>query len=86
MCQLKFFQPKKKKKRYLLRLLLKVYNFGISRSSRVRAFHNLGEVTWKDLSPSVTLVLYVDDASIFNNAFYFVSTIPWSFLHVSLPF
>ena len=36
--------------------------FGISRSSRGKAFHNLGAATWKDLSPSVTLVLNVDDA------------------------
>ena len=32
-------------------------------SWRGREFHNLGAATWKDLSPSVTLVLNVDDAS-----------------------
>ena len=44
-------------------MLLKVYKFGILRGSRGRAFHNLGTATWKDLSPSVTLVLNVGDAS-----------------------
>ena len=37
--------------------------FGISRSSRGRAFHNLGAATWKDLSLSVTVDLNVDAAS-----------------------
>ena len=46
-----------------IRLLLKVCKFGISQSSHRRAFHNLGAATWKDLSPSVTLVLNVGDAS-----------------------
>ena len=52
-----------KLKKIRLRLLLKVRKFGISRSSRRRAFHNLGAATCKDLSLSVTLVLNVDDAS-----------------------
>ena len=43
-------------------IFLKVCKYEISRSSRGRAFHNLGGATWKDLSPSVTLVLNVDDA------------------------
>ena len=61
--QLKFIQQEANSKRYVLRLLLKVCKFGISRSSRGRAFHNLGAATWKDLSPSVTLSLNVDNAS-----------------------
>ena len=32
-------------------------------SLRGSAFHNLGAATWKDLSPSVTLVLNVGDGS-----------------------
>ena len=56
--------PPKKSSQATLRLPLKVCMLGISRSSRGRAFHiNLGAATWKDLSPSVTLVLNVDDAS-----------------------
>ena len=55
--QLKFIQPEPNSKRYVLRLLLKVCKFGISRSLRRRAFHNLGAATWKDLSPRVTLSL-----------------------------
>ena len=43
--------------------LKRVCKFGISRSSRGRAYHNLGAATWKDLSSSVTLVLNVNDAS-----------------------
>ena len=35
----------------------------MSQSLRGSAFHNLGAVTWKDLSPSVTLVLNVGDGS-----------------------
>ena len=31
----------------------------ILRGSHGRALHNLGTATWKDLSPSVTLVLHV---------------------------
>ena len=55
--QLKFIQPEANSKRYVLRLLLKVCKFGISRSLHGRAFHNLGAATCKDLSPSVTLSL-----------------------------
>ena len=56
--QLKFIQPEVNSKRYVLRLLLKVCKFGISRSLRGRAFHNLGAATCsKDLSSSVTLSL-----------------------------
>ena len=34
----------------------------MSRGSRGRAFHNLGAATWKNLSPSVTLVPNFGDA------------------------
>ena len=34
----------------------------MSRNSRGRAFHNLDIATWKDLWPSMTLVLNVADA------------------------
>ena len=40
-----------------------LFKYGISRSSRGRAFHNLGADTWNDLSPSVALVLNAGDAS-----------------------
>ena len=64
-----YFYHKNLKYRYVttkihstIRKLKKVCKLGISRSSRGRAFHNLGAATWKDLSPSVTLVLNVGDA------------------------
>ena len=41
-------------------MLLKVCKFG---GSRGKAFHNLGAATLKDLSPSLTLVQNVGDAS-----------------------
>ena len=41
---------------------MQVWN--IAKLTRKRVpIHNLGAATWKDLSPSVTLVLNVDDAS-----------------------
>ena len=49
-----------KLKKVRLKIALTVCKFGISRSSRGRAFHNLGAATWKDLSPSVALALNVD--------------------------
>ena len=52
-----------KLKKVRLKIALKSMQDGISRSSHGTAFHNLGTATWKDLWPSVTLVLYVDDAS-----------------------
>ena len=50
-------------KKVCLKMALSYYKYGISRSSRGRAFHNLGAATWNDLSPSVALVLNVGDAS-----------------------
>ena len=41
--QLKFIQPEVNSKRYVLRLLLKVCKFGISRSSHGRGFQS---ITW----------------------------------------
>ena len=56
--------PPEKSSRATLQLLLKVCMLWMSRSSRGRAFHiNLGAATWKDPTPSVTLILNVDDVS-----------------------
>ena len=57
-------------------IFLKVCKYEISRSSRGRAFHNLGGATWKDLSPSVTLVLNVDDAK--------KSHLIWSYMRLAI--
>ena len=49
-------------KSYILRRCLKVCKYGKSRNSCSKAFHNLDVATWKDLLPSMTLVLNVGDA------------------------